>query len=270
MRFLSSHLEVQKGFEPIFQGSSLEELWSHPDLQTFKSKKDREILTLELDSNTFFVKRYHGPGVGFLHYVLRGFRDRYGPENEWQKANFLKKLGIRAVEPVVFGIERRYGIIRRALVVTRKMEGSRVEDLLREKTDLDQKTRLVKKLAAFAARFHSLGLSHQDFYLCHLFWSPKSAEIGLIDLQRIRYFRGKNVQPRLSWVVKDLAQLDYSARNILGSEEYDYLKDTFVSVYEGYLPLIAEPRIIRKIQRKVSRIARHDRKLQARSSEEIT
>ena len=80
MRFLSSHLEVQSGFEPIFQGSSLEELWSHSDLQTFKTKKDRDILTLELDSNTFFVKRYHGPGVGFLHYFLRGFRDRYGPE----------------------------------------------------------------------------------------------------------------------------------------------------------------------------------------------
>jgi hypothetical protein len=70
----------------------------------------------------------------------------------------------------------------------------------------------------------------------------------------------------MRWVVKDLAQLDYSARNVLHSEEYNHLKRTFVSVYKQYVPLIAESTIMRKIQKKVARISRHDQKLQARAS----
>ena len=262
----SSCLEVQSSYGQSFKELSLEELWSHPKLQPFKSKRNREILTLELGKNTFFVKRYHGPGVGLSKYVLRGFRDKYGPENEWQKAHFLKKLGIRGVEPVAFGIERRCGIIRRAILVTLKLEGDRLEDLLREETDLNLKTNVIDKLAAFAGHFHASGLSHQDFYLCHLFWSSRSEKVGLIDLQRIRYHRGQNGQPRLNWVVKDLAQLDYSSRKVLSSEEYTWLKERFLSVYRKYLPLIAESRVAIKISRKVVRIARHDRKIQARAN----
>ena len=265
--FRSSYLEIRSSFESVFKGFSLEDLWSHSELKPFfKNKEEREILILTLDATVFFVKRYYGPGVGLFGYLLRGFRDRSGPENEWDKAHLLKDLGVKAIEPVAFGVERSYGIIRRALLVTLKMEGDPLEDLLKENRGLEQKIPMVEKLAAFAGRFHTLGLSHQDFYLCHLYWSEKSEEIGLVDLQRIRCYRRQSGQLRLSWVVKDLAQLDYSARNVLGVEEYDHLKNTFVSVYKQYLPLIAESRIARKIRRKVARIARHDQKLQARQN----
>lgn len=264
--FRSSYLEIQESFEPVFKGLSLEDLWSHPDLRPFfKNRKNREILLLRLNNTEFIVKRYYGPGAGLLRYLMRGFRDRYGPENEWNKAHLLKTLGIKAIEPVAFGVEQSCGIIRRALLVTLRMEGGALEDLLREKTELDQKIQVVKELAVFAGRFHTLGLSHQDFYLCHLFWSAESREIGLIDLQRIRFYQGQNSQPRLSWIVKDLAQLDYSARNVLTVEEYEHLKNIFVSVYKEYLPLIAKPGMARRIRRKVARIARHDQKLQARA-----
>ncbi|MGD8915847.1 MAG: lipopolysaccharide kinase InaA family protein [Syntrophobacterales bacterium] len=261
----SSYFQVQSAYEQIFRGLSLEELWCHPKLQLFKSKRTREILTLELDKNIFFVKRFYGPGDGLFKYFVRGFRDKYGPENEWQKAHFLAKLGIKAVQPVAFGIERRYGIISRAILITLKLKGYRLEDLLREKINLDRKRSLVEKLAAFAGHFHTSGLSHQDFYLCHLFWSQDSKEIILVDLQRIRHYQGQNRQPRIRWVVKDLAQLDYSARKVLDNTEYNHLKKTFVSVYKQYLPLIVESTIVSKIQKKVARISRHDQKLQARA-----
>ncbi len=267
--FRSNYFEIKTSYEPIFQGFSLNDLWTHPRLKPFKAKKDREILTLELEGNTFFVKRYSGPGVGIFKYILRGFRDKYGPENEWQQALFLKKLGIKAVEPVAFCIERSSGIIKRAIVVTLELEGFRLEDLFREETDLDHKVKVVKQLAVFAGHFHSAGLSHQDFYLCHLFWSPQTEEVSLIDLQRIRYHRGQNGLPRLRWVVKDLAQLDYSSRNVLNGEEYDRLKKIFLSVYKHYLSQISEPIIIRKIRKKVARISRHDQKMQAMASGKV-
>lgn len=261
----TSYLEVQSSFKSVFKGCSLEDLWYHPELKPFfKNKEKRELLLLELDNNTFVVKRYYGPGTGLFRYVFRGFRDKYGPENEWQKAQFLKVLGIKASEPVAFGVERYCGIIRRALLVTLKMEGNRLEDMLKEKAELKDKTRVVKDLAAFAGQFHASGLSHQDFYLCHFFWSADSREIALIDLQRIRHYKGENGQPPLRWIVKDLAQLDYSARNVLGREEYSQLKKVFVSEYEQYLPLITEAKIVSKIRKKVARIARHDQKLRAR------
>jgi heptose I phosphotransferase len=261
----TSYLEVQSSFKSVFKGCSLEDLWYHPELKPFfKNKEKRELFLLELDNNTFVVKRYYGPGTGLIRYVFRGFRDKYGPENEWQKAQFLKVIGIKASEPVAFGVERYCGIIRRALLVTLKMEGIRLEDMLKEKAELKDKTRVVKDLAAFAGQFHASGLSHQDFYLCHFFWSAESREIALIDLQRIRHYKGENGQPPLRWIVKDLAQLDYSARNVLGREEYSQLKKVFVSEYEQYLPLITEAKIVSKIRNKVVRIARHDQKLRAR------
>ena len=257
------HFTVQKSFEPIFKGLALEDLWTHPHLKRFKIKKYREISTLELDGTLFFVKRYFGLGVGIFKYILRGFRDKYGPENEWHKAHLLRKMGIKAVEPVAFGIERRCGVINRAILVTLKLEGSCLEELLKEEIDADRKTELIKELAAFVGRFHALGLSHQDLYLCHLFWSPDSREIRLLDLQRIRFHREQNGHLRLRWVVKDLAQLDYSSRNVLGRNEYHHLKETFVSIYKHYVPVISEPGFMRKIHKKVARIARHDQKIQA-------
>ncbi|MFP3870721.1 MAG: lipopolysaccharide kinase InaA family protein [Syntrophobacteria bacterium] len=258
------HFEIESSFVPDFKGFSLEKLWSHPELKAFKAKKGREIFILQLAGKSFFVKRYYGPASGFLSYIVRGFRDKYGPENEWQKAVFLKRAGIRAVEPVAFGIERRCGIIKRALTVSLKMEGDRLEDLLRSKMNLEEKSSVVEKLAAFAGRFHALGLSHQDFYLCHLFWNTVTREVALIDLQRIRFHGGSSRQPRLGWIVKDLAQLDYSASNVLSGEEYKELKKIFVTVYADYVPVITEPRVVDKIQGKVARIARHDQNLKAK------
>ena len=64
-----------------------------------------------------------------------------------------------------------------------------------------------------ARRFHAAGYNHRDLYCCHFFVKepePGRFEIRLIDLQRVQRRR----RFRRRWIVKDLAQLAYSAPRI--------------------------------------------------------
>ena len=70
--------------------------------------------------------------------------------------------------------------------------------------------RIVLAVAEIVRRLHEAGYNHRDLYCCHfLIHEPAAGEfdIRLIDLQRVqrrRWFRRR-------WIVKDLAQLAYSA-----------------------------------------------------------
>jgi heptose I phosphotransferase len=73
--------------------------------------------------------------------------------------------------------------------------------------DLD---RLIRGVADVARRFHNAGYNHRDFYCCHFLvkeTSPGEFDIRLIDLQRVQHRR----RFRRRWLVKDLAQLAWSA-----------------------------------------------------------
>ena len=71
------------------------------------------------------------------------------------------------------------------------------------------------RLARFVAAFHGTGFCHRDLYLCHIFvdLDPQGGQpprFTLIDLARTHRPRWR----RMRWIIKDLAQLDASARQI--------------------------------------------------------
>ncbi len=69
---------------------------------------------------------------------------------------------------------------------------------------------LIRRVAATVRRFHEAGFNHRDLYCCHLFVrepSPGRFDIRLIDLQRVQH----RSRFRRRWLVKDLAQLAWSA-----------------------------------------------------------
>ena len=73
--------------------------------------------------------------------------------------------------------------------------------------DLDQ---LIRAVAAAARKFHRAGYNHRDLYCCHFFVREPAKgrfHVRLIDLQRVERRR----RFRRRWLVKDLAQLAYSA-----------------------------------------------------------
>ncbi len=74
---------------------------------------------------------------------------------------------------------------------------------------------LITRLARFVAAFHGTGLCHRDLYLCHIFVehpqpTGSAPRFHLIDLARTHRPRWR----RMRWVLKDLSQLDASARRI--------------------------------------------------------
>jgi hypothetical protein len=92
---------------------------------------------------------------------------------------------------------------------------------------------VVERLARFVTAFHQSGMSHRDLYLCHVFakldaTGRQPPRFSVIDLARAHRLRWR----RTRWLVKDLAQLDYSARQI-GATRTDRLR--FVETYLGLL-----------------------------------
>jgi heptose I phosphotransferase len=108
---------------------------------------------------------------------------------------------------------------------------------------------LAVRLAQLVAAFHQSGVCHRDLYLCHVFvdLDPEGLRpptFTLIDLARTLRPRLR----RLRWIVKDLAQLDSSARQI-GATRTDRLR--FLEAYLGLRS--GAPRVrwyVRRIVRK--------------------
>ena len=80
------------------------------------------------------------------------------------------------------------------------------------------------RLGRFVSAFHQTGFCHRDLYLCHVFadFDPAGRR------PPVRTFRPR--VRRMRWVIKDLAQLDSSARQI-GASRADRLR--FLCAYLG-------------------------------------
>jgi heptose I phosphotransferase len=112
---------------------------------------------------------------------------------------------------------------------------------------------MTRRVARIARQMHDRGLHHQDFYLNHLLCcgDPAGLDIRVIDLGRVRS------RPRLSqrWIIKDLAQLDFSARRLACSHRLRFLR-----LYLGRPFRPADRWMIRQIVLKSRHIAAHTAK----------
>lgn len=122
---------------------------------------------------------------------------------------------------------------------------------------------LTVQLARFVAAFHDTGLCHRDLYLCHVFadldpQAQRAPRFTLVDLARTHRPRWR----RMRWIIKDLAQLDCSARQI-GASRTDRWR--FLRVYLGRHAGAAHlrryaPRIVRKSNWILRQIERRQRR----------
>lgn len=112
---------------------------------------------------------------------------------------------------------------------------------------------LIRQLAEIARRFHQSGYNHRDFYCGHFFVredEPGQFDIKMIDLQRVQHRR----HFRRRWIVKDLAQLAWSA-----SEQHIGCTDriAFMRHYLGVRKLRpCDKRLIRAVLAKQARMFR--------------
>ena len=99
-------------------------------------------------------------------------------------------------------------------------------------------------MADVASRFHRQGYNHRDLYCCHFFIReprPGDFDVRLIDLQRVQH----RARWRRRWIVKDLAQLAYSAPRERVSRTS---RMAFIKAYLGVSKLTTKhKRLIRRV-----------------------
>ncbi len=205
----------------------------------------------------FYIKRHtRSSWKEYVKPLLRLTTPILGARHEWEAILQFHQAGINTMTPVALGESGT-----RSFLVTRALEGcGKLSHWLREthqphnpQSAKSKIRRAIQSVAQVAKKMHDGGLHHQDFYVHHLLL-PENGQKDqpyVIDLGRVRLRH--NVSRR--WIVKDLAQLSYSAPECSKSERVRFLK-----AYLGR-PLSAEDRrLVNQISRKERQIARHSRK----------
>ncbi len=205
---------------------------------------------------TVFLKKHH---VRCRWSRLRAWlglpAGRSAARDEAENTGKLERAGIPCMELAAYGERLGEDGVLESFLITPELEGfTQLDDFLRarfpvlvsegtEHRDCDLQ-RLIDQVADIARWFHEAGFNHRDLYCCHFFVSEAGRgefEIRLIDLQRVQH----RSRRRRRWIVKDLAQLAYSAPR-------DRVKCTqkmaFMHRYLGVRKLLPEhKRLVREI-----------------------
>jgi len=198
--------------------------------ECMRALADRENWRLRLDAahatgRNVYLKKHH---VRTLASRLRA-RLGMGPgetaaQTEARNVGRLSRDGIDTMRLVAYGQRLRGDGLVESFVLTEELAGYEQLDhflarrfgrrelyrtLPRGQRDAHL-YRLIARTAALARKFHTAGYNHRDLYCCHFFvreLEPGRFDVRLIDLQRVQHRR----RLRRRWIVKDLAQLAYSA-----------------------------------------------------------
>ena len=222
-------------------------------------------------AHVLYVKRYgHTP---MREQVDRIRRQAAGHSRAWWEFEQSRALAQRYV-PVVRAIgvaERMQSIYElRSAVLFERVSGDAFDrvwpGICEARAPLacaPARQELIRGLARFVSAFHQTGTCHRDLYLCHIFAEldpegRRPPRFTLIDLGRTHRPRMR----RLRWLIKDLSQLDCSARQI-GASRADRLR--FLVAYLGLAPRAPRVRfyarrVVRKSDRILRRIARQERR----------
>lgn len=271
-------LVVNREFANLFRRhhwTTFAAIWSHTAEAAVakKLRTDRITLRFTLDDGgrqrAFYIKR-HGQS-SWREYVKPMLRLRWpilGAKPEWRALLHFHEAGLPTMTPVALGqCGANSFLITEALENCTKLSELRFDDaeslprapaFLAEdsRTTLPSRRRhgLIGTVARLTKRMHAAGLHHQDFYLGHLLLkngTPSDNQIYVIDLGRVQ----KHQRLTTHWVVKDLAQLNYSARHYPPRDRLRFLRE-----YLGRKLRPADRRLVAKIAAKTEGIARHSQK----------
>jgi heptose I phosphotransferase len=261
-RLDAGRLTVNRAFVPLLQQQRLdtfEALFKFRGGSVAKNLlRERTTTRVELHDasgslTTLFLKRHARiPLKEYVKPLLRLTRPIIGARPEWDAILRFHELGIATMLPVALGESSGC-----SLLMTEGIEGCRkVPEWLASRSknlgdeDATALQTAIESVADIARTLHGSGMHHQDFYLTH-FMVPLAGPpcpVHVLDLGRVREHR------RLAgrWIVKDLGQLNFSARDIAKSDRL-----RFLTHYLGRPLAAADRPLIRRILRKSRAIARH-------------
>ncbi len=240
---------IDDEFAPLLGAAGLVDFESFMETERgrcLRALDDRENWRLDLPhtdgrAQGMYLKKHH---VRAWHWWLRarlGRPVRRSPGRvEARNIVRLARSGVAAMRLVAFGDRLHADGLLESFVLTEELAGfTQLDHFLRRRfperrrADVIQRdpalAQLILEIADVAARFHGAGFNHRDLYCCHFFVresDPIAFDVRLIDLQRVERRRWL----RWRWIVKDLAQLAYSApRERIGPTE----RMAFIKRYLG-------------------------------------
>ena len=262
-------LWINDGYRRLLAEAKLDEftaIMATTDGRLMRALPDRENWRLQLHaphatSRGAFLKKHHERSLALWMRARLGRSTPASPGRvEAENITRLESAGIRSMNVIAFGEQLHTDGLLESFVLTEELLGfAQLDDYLRQRfpdDDVDEAEasrrkrdfrRLLERVAEVAGRFHRLGYNHRDLYCCHFFireQHPGEFDVRLIDLQRVQH----RTRLRRRWIVKDLAQLAYSAPRELVSCRH---KLAFFKIYLGVAKLrLQDKRLLRSILRK--------------------
>lgn len=265
---------IDDEFAPLLGAAGLVDFDSFMETERgrcLRALDDRENWRLDLShidgrARGLYLKKHH---VRAWHWWLRarlGRPARRSPGRvEARNIVRLARSGVAAMRLVAYGDRLHADGLLESFVLTEELAGyAQLDHFLRRRFPERPRTiarprdagvtALINQIADVAARFHAAGFNHRDLYCCHFFVLEQSDgpfEVRLIDLQRVERRRWL----RWRWIVKDLAQLAYSApRERIGPTE----RLAFIKRYLGVRKLRPrDKRLIRAVLAKQMQMEQH-------------
>lgn len=243
--YLAEHglTDVRSLIDRTFDVTTLRGRWtrlSKPGLGT-RERWRWDLMSPHAGVGTLFVKRYGRPAI-------RTEIDRWLHQSAWHSRAWweyrttqrLQRAYLNVAEPVAVAEQMRGPLEQNSAIIVGRVPGEAID-----RTPLDAWTSgeanrsgagrrdAIQRLARFVAAFHHTSLCHRDLYLCHIFVDqivdPRPIpRFWLIDVARVLRPRLR----RMRWILKDLGQLDFAARQMRISQA-DRLR--FLETYLGLL-----------------------------------
>ncbi|WP_295477260.1 lipopolysaccharide kinase InaA family protein [uncultured Pseudomonas sp.] len=174
-----------------------------------------EVIRVERDGVSYYVKRYFGAGKG-----LRRYLGRPRVKSEWQNLKRFAKWGIPTADVVAWGLERNGVAYDRGAMITRELP--RTEDLWvmaqRKDPRLDDPAwveRISRQLAVYTRTLHDHHFTHNDLKWRNLLVDDQD-RLYLIDCPNGAFWWGFLLRYRIT---KDLACLDKVAKYQLSATQ---------------------------------------------------
>jgi hypothetical protein len=235
--------------------------WAGPGKIT-RAFKTRLTVRMEIAGAALYLKRHAciAEPRSWLDRLL--FRPAVtDARREWDNLFRMRAAGIPTAEPAALGEDRATG--RSLLLLEEIPDADPADDLIARGFPPDrfgERRALLARIGDLVRRLHAAGFNHQDMYLCHIFVGRgPDRPLTLIDLQRAG-FRAGGAGRRER--IKDLAQLNYSARPDLLTER-DRLRLLTACLGTDRLDA-AGKRLLAAVFAKTERIRRRDRRLAER------
>lgn len=252
-------LIVHRDFVPLLTSLgwlTFEDIWTASQQAEVAKQLRAERVTVRLPivapdgrSQAVYLKRHTASDWWeYLKPLLQGRKPTIGARVEWDALLGFHADRLPTMTPMAMGHSGT-----RQFLLTAALEPSRkLSDLLPGSTAAERRE-WSRQVAQLASRMHAAGWHHQDFYLGHLLLdSSEPAQVHVIDLGRVQRHVSWTAR---RWIIKDLAQLNYSARALSSAERMRFLRDYLGRPFQPH-----DRSLIRGIIRKTARISAHSRK----------